>query len=917
MNAHESPRRQPPARRWLVPEVIQTSAMDCGPAALKCLLEGHGIPASYGRLREACQTAVDGTSIEMVEQVARQLGLDAEQVMLPLDYVWLAAANAVPCMIVVQQPSGMTHFVIVWRRVGRWLQIMDPGVGRRWTTCQRFAREVMSHRLKVAAADWHEWAASDESLAMLTDRLCSLGATHAQATALLSETRRSGTWQALARLDAAARMLASLIGTRAMARGRTALGLLQSLLRRAEQSPDATGVIPAAYWPVLPSETEADQLILSGAVLLRVRGCLSAEAAREVEHVASAELTAALREPPTRPLHELWTLLRTDGLLAPLALLGALGLAVGALVIEALLFRGMFELADDLSQLGQRAAALGALLVFAVLLWALELPILRESLRLGRRLETRLRLSLLQKLPLLNDRYFSSRPISDVAERSHSLYLTRHLPDLGLRLLRGGWDVLFTLLGIAWVDPASLPPAALIAVFCIVLPLVSQSALSERDLRVRSHGGALYGFYLDALLGIAPIRTHMAERSVRREHESLLVEWARASRAFLRLSVMVRAVQSLACMVLAGWLLYRHVAAQGVSGNLLLLAYWVLKLPAVAESLAVLATQYPTQRNIVLRLFEPLKAPEDAALRAPPAPGLRKRGPQLIKPAAPVAIELQGVDVVAAGHFILREVQLSIRAGEHLAIVGPSGAGKSSLLGLLLGWHQAVRGTVLIDQEVLSGERLVQLRSETAWVDPAIQLWNRSLLENLRYSSSVGPYAGLGQILESADLTNMLVRLPDGLQSLLAEGGARLSGGEGQRVRLARALWQQGVRLALLDEPFRGLDREQRRRRLAEARRHWQDTTLVCITHDVAETRSFERVLVVDGGQIIEDGHPAELEAQPASRYRRLLEIENSLRHGLWNATLWRHVRLEAGQTQEASSARTEDTPHHAQRGRP
>ena len=72
---------RPQRRRLLVPEVVQTSAMDCGPAALKCLLEGFGIPVSYGRLREACQTDVDGTSIDTLEEVAVQLGLDAEQIM--------------------------------------------------------------------------------------------------------------------------------------------------------------------------------------------------------------------------------------------------------------------------------------------------------------------------------------------------------------------------------------------------------------------------------------------------------------------------------------------------------------------------------------------------------------------------------------------------------------------------------------------------------------------------------------------------------------------------------------------------------------------------------------------------------------------------------------------------------------------
>src|SRR3569832_447942 len=82
------------SRRFFAPEVIQTSAMDCGPAALKCLLEGHGVGVSYGRLREACQTSVDGTSIDMLETLAQQLGLDAEQVMMPADNLLLPEAAA-------------------------------------------------------------------------------------------------------------------------------------------------------------------------------------------------------------------------------------------------------------------------------------------------------------------------------------------------------------------------------------------------------------------------------------------------------------------------------------------------------------------------------------------------------------------------------------------------------------------------------------------------------------------------------------------------------------------------------------------------------------------------------------------------------------------------------------------------------
>ena len=117
-------------------------------------------------------------------------------------------------------------------------------------------------------------------------------------------------------------------------------------------------------------------------------------------------------------------------------------------------------------------------------------------------------------------------------------------------------------------------------------------------------------------------------------------------------------------------------------------------------------------------------------------------------------------------------------------------------------------------------------------------------------------------MIEAADLRDLLEKLPDGLQTRLGEGGALVSGGEGQRVRLGRGLLRPGVRLVILDEPFRGLDRERRRELLARARRWWRAATVLCITHDVGETQGFGRVLVVDGGQIVEDGAPADLAAQ-------------------------------------------------------
>jgi ATP-binding cassette subfamily B protein len=190
------------------------------------------------------------------------------------------------------------------------------------------------------------------------------------------------------------------------------------------------------------------------------------------------------------------------------------------------------------------------------------------------------------------------------------------------------------------------------------------------------------------------------------------------------------------------------------------------------------------------------------------------------------------------------------------------------------------------------------LRRSTAWVDPAVQIWNRSFVENLGYSSEDGGVSRTGDAVDAAGLQRVLRNLPDGMQTKLGEGGSLISGGEGQRVRLGRAFAQQDVRLALLDEPFRGMDRERRSALPADARRRWHDVTLLCVTHDVGETKLFDRVLVIDDGRIVEDGEPGLLAAAP-SRYRRLLTAEQEVLGQLWGSGDWRRVTIRDGRAHE------------------
>jgi hypothetical protein len=169
---------------------------------------------SYGRLREACQTDVDGTSINTIEDIAIQLGLQAEQVMLPADHLVLDEAQALPAIVVVQRPSGLTHFLVVWNRVGSWLQVMDPATGRRWPTWKRFQQELYIHTFPVPIEDWRLWAGSEGLLAPLRRRMADLKIPDEDASRLIDDALGDPGWRALATLDAATRMTASLVRAR-------------------------------------------------------------------------------------------------------------------------------------------------------------------------------------------------------------------------------------------------------------------------------------------------------------------------------------------------------------------------------------------------------------------------------------------------------------------------------------------------------------------------------------------------------------------------------------------------------------------------------------------------------------------------------------------------------------------------------
>jgi len=583
-------------RKFFIPEVVQTSAMDCGPATLKCLLEGHRISVSYGRLREACQTDVDGTSIDTMEEVANQLGLNAEQVMLPIDTLFLKKNQNLPAIVVVRNPDGINHFIVLWQKVGSFFQIMDPADGRRWVKEENFLKKIYKHAQSVSAADWRDWAGSEEFVFTLQERLARFAFSKKQISGLIADALDDSSWRSLAALDASIRFISSLQKHGGVAKGKKLYDLCTHFFTQARlKDNNPFTIIPEHYWVVTEqanSET-GSQLLYTGAVLVRVLGCYeNAEEAQQVQEGLSPELIHALKEKPQKSFTEFWRLLKKDGLFTPLLLFGAAFVSAVSLIIEILLFRALIDIGRSLGLTEQRLVLMIAILIFLLVLFFLELFSSSGFFRLGRKLELRLRIAYLLKIPKLSYRYFNSRLVSDMAERCHSIRMLRAIPPLGKRFVFVTFELILMSMGLIWLYPQGALLIVSMALFSFMIPLFLQPMLTERDLKARNQASALRRFYLDSLIGLVPIHTHAASTTVRREHENLLLNWMRTKMGLEKVSIVIVAIQLLVSYVLVASLIILYLTQARSGAGALLMVYWALHIPVLGQEIALLTISW-------------------------------------------------------------------------------------------------------------------------------------------------------------------------------------------------------------------------------------------------------------------------------------------------------------------------------------
>lgn len=208
----------------------------------------------------------------------------------------------------------------------------------------------------------------------------------------------------------------------------------------------------------------------------------------------------------------------------------------------------------------------------------------------------------------------------------------------------------------------------------------------------------------------------------------------------------------------------------------------------------------------------------------------------------------------------IRDLSLDITPGEHIALLGRTGCGKSTLLQLLTRAWDPQHGTIQLNGQPLDQYSEADLRARTSVVTQRVHLFSSTLRDNLLLAAPDASDEQLSAALQQVGLEKLLEN-NQGLNAWLGEGGRQLSGGELRRLGLARALLHGGD-LMLLDEPTEGLDAETEQQILALLRQVAQNKTLIMVTHRLRGLAHFDRICVMDSGEIIEQGNHAELVAK-------------------------------------------------------
>src|SRR3954468_3599526 len=314
-----------------------------------------------------------------------------------------------------------------------------------------------------------------------------------------------------------------------------------------------------------------------------------------------------------------------------------------------------------------------------------------------------------------------------------------------------------------------------------------------------------------------------------------------------------RVLHDLALVVMAGsmlaWSVHLWVVGRVTPGDVVVVNALTFRILHGSRDMALSLVDMVQQFGFIENTLKVIGQPQ-SVVDAPGAKALVRRGG---------AVEFRQVSFgYPGGRDAVHGLDLVIPAGQKIGVVGPSGAGKSTLVHLLQRLYDVQHGAILIDGQPVTAVTQDSLRDALAVVPQEINLFHRSVMENIRFGRPDATDEDVIEAAKTACCDGFIRALPDGYDTIVGERGTKLSGGQRQRIGIARAIVKDAP-IIILDEATSALDTESEMRVQRALVRVMRDRTVIAVAHRLSTLTAFDRIAVMRDGQIVEDGTPAEL----------------------------------------------------------
>lgn len=504
----------------------------------------------------------------------------------------------------------------------------------------------------------------------------------------------------------------------------------------------------------------------------------------------------------------------------------------------------------------------------------------RGFMRLAQRVQHDLRVDTYRKMQRREMAYFEKQRTGnlmsmlndDVNQLERFLNsIFNEMVQIIILVLFAGWALLNQSLILGLIGMAPIP-------FIILGSLFYQRKVAPFYKKVRESVGQLNARLENNISGMAVIKSFTAE-----PFESQRV--SKASEVYREANFQAIRWSSIYVPVI------RIFIALGFAGTLLLGAYWVLYEPGrfTLGGLAFFAMMIQRLLWPVTRLGFIFDEYERARASARRIFGLLDSQPAILSPPEPAAVDGSplsisfrqvGFSYDRQNNSILKRIELEIPAGSTIGIAGPTGGGKTTLIKLLYRFYDVSEGTIQLGGRDIRSLDLAALRKQIAYVSQDVYLFHGTIRENIAYALDHCSQEAIEEAARKAELHDFIVSLPDGYDSVVGERGIRLSGGQRQRLSIARALLKNAP-VMVLDEATSAVDTETEKAIQQNLRELTQGKTALIIAHRLSTIRKADRIIVLQGGEVVEEGS------------HESLLVQDGVYAGLW--------RIQTGEAEAAT----------------